>query len=264
MYPLQRKVALVTGSSRGLGRAYALRLAGCGADVAVHDLNRAMIRQYGEGEDPQEVVAQCRAHGVRSAFYEADLMDAEQARRLVAAVLADFGRLDILVNNAGGDIGVGLVKPSPNDCLAIPDEDLRAMIDRNLLTCMHACRAAAPHMLERKQGKIINVASFAAHIGIADGGSVYAVAKAGVVHWTACLAKQLRPHNVTVNCISPGPTRTARFLATRHVPPTDPASSFLERDGEPEELAKVVEFLASPLSDYVSGQTIIVDGGRSC
>lgn len=264
MYSLKGKVALVTGSSRGLGRTYAFRLARCGADVVIHDVNESVIRQYEEGESPWEVVEALRREGVRATFLTADLTDSSQANALVQAAIAEFGKIDILVNNAGGDIGNDGQKPKPNDCLGIPEIDLRVMIDRNLVSCMHMCRAVAPDMIPRRQGKIVNIASMAGHMGVGDGGSIYAVAKAGVIHWTACLAKQLRPHDINVNCISPGATRTARFLATRYVPPVDPNSSFLERDGEPEELAKVVEFLAGPLSDYISGQTLRVDGGRHC
>lgn len=261
MYSLKGKVALVTGSSRGLGRAYALRLARCGADVIIHDINESVIRQYAEGDSPQEVVDAVRKEGVRATFLTADLTDSSQVDRFVKAAIAEMGKIDILVNNAGGDIGANGEKPKPNDCLGVPEADMRIMIERNLISCMHVCRAVAPDMIPRRQGKIINIASMAAHVGVADGGSMYAVAKAGVVHWTACLAKQLRPHNITVNCISPGAVTTARFLATRYVPPVDPNSSFLERPAEPEELAKVVEFLAGPLSDYISAQTIQVNGG---
>ena len=136
----------------------------------------------------------------------------------------EHGQIDILVNNAGGDIGVGGTmsptggKPDPNDAVFIPLEDVRAVIDRNLLSCILACKAVAPAMMDRKRGWIVNFGSTGGLSGRAEG-VIYAAAKAAVHEYTRCLAAQLRPFNIPVNCIAPGGTVTPRFLATRQARP---------------------------------------------
>jgi 3-oxoacyl-[acyl-carrier protein] reductase len=129
---------------------------------------------------------------------------------------------------------------------------------------MNFCRAVAPRMMERRDGRIVNVASVAGLVATTVE-PVYATAKAAIVHYTRCLAAQLRPYGINVNCISPGGTKSARFLADRpHLTAEELApKSRLERWGEPEDVAKVVEFLVTDLSDFISGQNIKVDGAAS-
>jgi 3-oxoacyl-[acyl-carrier protein] reductase len=256
------KVALVTGSSRGLGRAYALRLARLGADVVVHDITLEAAAEYGEDTSGEGAAEAIRALGRRSFFEAADVRDSGAVRALVDRVVGEFGRIDILVNNAGGDIAERGGKPRPNDCVEIPEADLHAVMDRNLLGTMHCCRAVAPLMIEQRAGKIVNIASVAAYQGSGNS-SIYSVAKAAILHYTRCLAAQLRPYGVNVNCIAPGAVKTARFLADRpHLTPEQlKGKGALERIGEVEDLAKVVEFFATDLSDFVSGQILRVDGG---
>jgi 3-oxoacyl-[acyl-carrier protein] reductase len=134
----------------------------------------------------------------------------------VLQVLEIFDRIDILVNNAGGDIGAHTPRPDPNDALDIAPEDIRSVIDRNLLTTMYTCKYSGIHMRERRSGKIINVGSIAGHIPVQNG-IIYAAAKIAIAHYTCCLAEQLRPYGVNVNCIAPAPTYTGRFKATRTV-----------------------------------------------
>jgi 3-oxoacyl-[acyl-carrier protein] reductase len=258
---LAGRVALVTGSGRGLGRAYALHLARLGADVVVHDIDASATAVYGEGESAEEVVEEIRAVGRRSLFVAADVCESGPVAAAVRKVLDEFGRIDILVNNAGGDIAADGGKPQPNDCLEILERDLRAVMDRNLLGTMNCCRAVAPGMMERREGRIVNVASAAAFQATTVG-PIYAVAKAAIIHYTRCLAAQLRPYGINVNCVSPGGTRSARFLADRpNFPPERLIpKSRLERLGEPEDVAKVIEFLVTDLSDFVTGQNIRVDG----
>jgi NAD(P)-dependent dehydrogenase (short-subunit alcohol dehydrogenase family) len=256
------KVALITGSTRGLGRAIARRFAIAGADIALHDVSPAEASQYGEASGPDEVVAEIEALGRRCAVFYGDLSGAEAAADVARSALERFGRVDVLVNCAGGDIGASGGKPDPNDCVEIPEEDLRVVMDRNLLSVMHMSRALCPHMTERGEGSIINISSGAGLIPCAQGG-IYAVAKAGVIHWTRCLAAQLRAHGVNVNCVAPGETRTARFLASRYVPPERlNDAGRLTRLGEPDDVACVCLFLASDLARFVSGQTISVNGGN--
>jgi NAD(P)-dependent dehydrogenase (short-subunit alcohol dehydrogenase family) len=258
---LEGKKALVTGSSRGIGRAVALRLAAAGADVVVHDYDERAAAEFGEAAGPEETVAAIRALGRRSLFVAGDVMEVAAVAEFTRRATEALGELDVLVNCAGGDIAAAGGKPVPNDCLGIPDADVRAILDRNLLGTMHCCRAVAPAMAARGAGKIVNIASVAGEMGTVNG-SIYAVAKAGVIHYTRCLAAQLRPAGVNVNCISPGAIRTARFLATRTVPPERLQDrGRLTRLGEPDDIAGAVLFLASDLADYVHGQTLRVDGG---
>jgi NAD(P)-dependent dehydrogenase (short-subunit alcohol dehydrogenase family) len=191
-----------------------------------------------------------------------DLTDRSACDAIAKSALDRFGKIDILVNCAGGDIGATGNKPVPNDCVDIPDEDLHVVMDRNLTSAMQMSRAVVHSMMDAGSGSIVNIASFAGMTPCASG-SIYAVAKAGVIHWTRCLAAQLLPHGISVNCISPGETRTARFLATRYNSPEKLADTGrLTRLGEPDDVAKAVLFFASPLADYISGQNLVVDGGK--
>lgn len=258
--PLKGRVALVTGSGRGLGRAYAEHLAGLGADVVVHDEAVEAAAAFGEAEDIEVVADAIRSVGRRSLALAADVTDPGAVDRMVDEILRVFGHIDILVNNAGGDIGV-TGRPDPNDGIAIAAEDVQAVVNRNLVGTIHCCRSVVPHMMERRFGSIVNVGSTAGvtptKVGIA-----YAAAKAGIIHYTRCLAQQLRPFDIRVNAISPGPTVTARFLATRHVPPEQlQASAGLRRLGQPVDQARVLEFLVTDLAEYVTGQNLVVDGG---
>jgi 3-oxoacyl-[acyl-carrier protein] reductase len=255
------KVALVTGSTRGMGRAIARRLALSGADVILHDVDPSQAGKYGEASGPDEVVSEMEELGRRAAVFFGDLTDTAAVAHLAQSALEHFGRVDVLVNNAGGDIGVSGAKPVPNECLEIPDEDLRVILDRNLVSVMNVTRALAPQFIERGDGSIINIASIAGLIPCPEG-SIYAVAKAGVVHWTRCLAEQMRPHGVNVNAVAPGDTRTGRFVNSRYVPPERlNETRRLMRLGEPDDIAKAVLFFASDLSVWISGQTLVVNGG---
>src|SRR5206468_7079492 len=133
--------------------------------------------------------------------------DSGQVAAAVQRATDEFGRIDILVNNAGGDIAAEGGKPKPNDCIEIPERDMHAVLDRNLIGTMNFCRAVAPGMMERREGRIVNVASVAGLVAT-TAEPVYATAKAAIVHYTRCLAAQLRPYGINVNCISPGGTRS--------------------------------------------------------
>lgn len=255
MSELAGKVALVTGSSRGLGRHYALQLAEHGADVAIHDVNAQAAARFGEAESGESVADEIRALGRRSGFFTADLTDADQTEKLIADVVATFGTLDILVNNAGGDMGAHSPRPDPNNALDIDPDDIRAVVDRNVLTTMYACKYAGQHMRERRTGKIVNVGSVAGHVP-ARVGIIYAAAKAANSHYTRCLAEELRPYDVNVNCLAPAATYTGRFLATREVA-DESQKSRLQRIAEPADMAGIVLFLTGPASDHLTGETIV-------
>ncbi len=260
--PLAGQVALVTGSGRGIGRVTALRLARAGADIALHDITADASREFGEADSLNETVEAIRALGRRSTGLVADLTDAAATDAAIAQALAELGRVDLLVNCAGGDIAAKGGKPDPND-LFIHEEDLRAVVDRNLFTTMNTCRAVVPSMRERGSGRIINISSVAALFG-GKNEIAYAVAKSGVLHYTRCLAASLRADGINVNAICPGPTKSARFLSTfmqRDVSQRAEGTGPLTRLGDPEDIAKAVEFFAGPLSDYITGQVLRVDGG---
>jgi 3-oxoacyl-[acyl-carrier protein] reductase len=252
---LTGKSALVTGSSRGLGRHYALYLAQAGADVIIHDVNESAAAEFGEALSGPAVAEEIHAIGRRSSFFAADLTNPAQAEHLVQQTLAALGHLDILVNNAGGDIGCRTPRPDPNDALEIDPDDIRCVLERNLLTTMYTCKYAGLHMRERRAGKIINVGSTAGHLSVSTG-IIYAAAKRAIAHYTSCLAEQLRPYEVNVNCIAPAPTYTGRFLATRVVA-DEGERSRLQRVAQPEDMAQIVLFLAGPQSDFLTGETIV-------
>jgi len=269
--PLAGQVAWVTGSSRGLGRVMATQLCRMGAQVAVHGTRPDSPKSFGEGESMDQVARDVAAEAGGSTLpVWGDVTDEAEVKRMAAAIRDRFGRIDILVTNAGGDIGAGGTavgrggRPSPDDCVGIPLADVRAVLDRNLLSCILCCREVAPEMIARKGGRIITVGSIAGTYG-RDDGAIYAVAKAAVHEYTRCLAVQLRPHNVPVNCVAPGGTVTNRFLVIHDIEQEKLVEEgTLVRYGRPGELADVIAFLASEAGRFISGQVIRVDGGSQC
>jgi 3-oxoacyl-[acyl-carrier protein] reductase len=262
---LTGKIALVTGAGRGLGRAFAERLAALGADIAIHGMREHGPAEYGEGSTLTAVAEAVAAeHGVRTIRVLGDLTCDADIARVVETTTGMLGPIDILVHNAGGDIAAKGGKPDPNDAVGIRSEDVRAVLDRNLLGTILTCQAVARGMMARRQGRIVTLGSVAAFKGRANG-SIYAVAKAGVTHYTRCLADQLRSYDITVNCIAPGDTRTGRFMGTRAVDQSRMVETgTLDRIATVDEVARVVEVFAGPLGAFVSGQVLRVDGGGQC
>lgn len=259
---LDGKTALVTGAGRGLGRAFAEHLAALGCNVVVHGMREAGPSEYGGTLTLTDVAREmAETHGVRTLKVLADLTDIAEIEGVVSRASKELGEIDILVHNAGGDIAAAGGKPDPNDVVRIKPEDVRAVIDRNLLSTIFVCQRVARDMMERRTGRIITIGSVAAFKGRTNA-SIYATAKAGAMHFTRCLADQMRPYNVTVNTIAPGDTRTERFLATRAVDPARLAEGgSLDRIATVDEVARVVEFFAGPMGAFVSGQVVRVDGG---
>jgi 3-oxoacyl-[acyl-carrier protein] reductase len=258
---LEGQVALVTGAGRGLGRAFAERLAALGCNLAVHGMRERGPSEFGGAQTLTDVArAIADQHGVRTIRILGDLTREEQVDEVVGAA-SGLGPIDILVHNAGGDIAAAGGKPDPNDVVNITAADVRAVIDRNLLSTIFVCQRVAGGMMQRRRGRIVTIGSVAAFKGRTNA-SIYATAKAGALHFTRCLAEQLRPYEITVNVIAPGDTRTERFVATRSVDPARMAESgTLDRIATVDEVARVVEFFAGPMGAFVSGQVIRVDGG---
>lgn len=266
----ERRLLLVTGGTRGLGLACACHMANGGWNIALSDISSGACRVYGEAESVETIISALQGSGAAAAFYPADLTDETQARDLVARIEKDFGPIDGLVALAGGDIRGSENDASggkaPNNTAFAAHDDFLSIFNRNFFTCVYTCRAVGERMRQRGRGKIVTIASISAGLGVAKETS-YAVAKAGVAHFTRCLATELRPSGINVNCVAPGATNTGRFRATlKDRGPADlvrlQGTGRLDRLGQPEDVCKVIEFFLSPAADFVSGQILRVDGGQ--
>jgi 3-oxoacyl-[acyl-carrier protein] reductase len=262
---LEGKVALVTGAGRGLGRAFAERLAAVGCSVGIHGMREHGPAEYGEGTTLTDTAhAISKQHSVKTIRVLGDLTNSSDVERCVLTVARELGPIDILVHNAGGDIAAAGGKPNPNDAVNIKEEDVRAVLDRNLLSTILICQQVARPMMVRNTGRIITISSIAAFRG-SEMGAIYGTAKAAVVEFTRCLAVQLRPYNITVNTLAPGDTRTGRYLGSREVAADRLVTEgTLDRIATVDEVARVIEFFAGPLGDFVTGQALRVDGGSQC
>ncbi|MBI3861556.1 MAG: SDR family oxidoreductase [Planctomycetia bacterium] len=262
---LEGKTALVTGAGRGLGRAFAERLAVLGCRVGIHGMREQGPAEYGEGTTLTNTAREVgRQHGVKTTRVLGDLTKSEDVNRIAADVTTELGPIDILVHNAGGDIAAAGGKPNPNDAVNVKHEDVRAVLDRNLISTIFICQAVARPMMERRTGRIITISSIAAFRGFANQ-AIYSTAKAAVIEYTRCLAMQLREYNITVNSLAPGDTRTGRYLGTRQVDPARLVTEgTLDRVAQVDEVARVIDFFAGPLGAFVTGQVLRVDGGSQC
>jgi 3-oxoacyl-[acyl-carrier protein] reductase len=257
--PLTGRHAVVTGAARGIGRACAVRLAELGADVAVVDIDLSSGRHY-DGEPDGTTDEQIRQLGARALGIEADLGIEAEAHAAVRSALDAWGGLDVLVNVAGGAV-TPFERSRPTQA---PVQDIRKLIDVNLMSTIHCCQAAAPALRMAESAAIVNVASTAAFSVFPDGSNAaYAMTKAAVVHWTRHLAAELGADGVRVNLLAPGITLTGRVVAESSV--TGYASRAQEvplgRLGTPGDCADVMEFLVTDRSRFVTGRCIPVDGG---
>jgi 3-oxoacyl-[acyl-carrier protein] reductase len=240
---LRGQVAIVTGASRGIGRAIALQLAQIGANVVV---NYASSSNAAE-----EVVKIITDAGGNAIALQADVSKADQVEALVSTVMEKFGRVDILVNNAGITRDTLLLRMKP--------EDWQAVIDLNLTGVFLCTRAVSKIMLKQRSGRIINITSVAGQIGN-PGQANYSAAKAGVIGFTKTIAKEFSSRGITVNAVAPGfiSTDMTNDLKSEEILKFIP----LSRYGQPEEVAGMVRFLAGdPAAAYITGQVMNVDGG---
>lgn len=262
-FNFEGQVALVTGSGRGLGRMIAETLLNGGAAIALHDINEEAPNAFGESPSLTALAASLSERGgAKVTSVIGDISKEEDSKAIVKKVEAALGPISILVNCAGGDIAAKGGKPNPNDALNISLEDAHAVMNRNFIGTMLMCRAVVPGMIQRQAGAVINFGSLNGHIGVSPE-VVYGCAKAAILHYTRCLALEMRPHGVRVNAVSPGPTTTARFLATRTTDPAKMDGVSLERYAKPAEIANAVAFLASSQAGFVNGQVLRVDGGMT-
>lgn len=259
---LDGKVAIVTGAARGLGRAYALRLGSLGANVVVVDINLNAAAEFSEQLTAESVPAEIERLGRKSIGLQADLTRRDQALNAIDAAMREFGRIDILVNNAGG----ALTPAERSKASESPDEDTRFLFDVNYMSTVFCCQAVVPIMKRQGSGVIINVSSQSGVTTSNEGMlAMYAAAKAAVTQYTRYLAAEVGPFGIRANCIAPGVMMTSRVAAQaakRGIGTDAEAAKVpLRRLGKPEDCAGVVEFLATDLSQYVTGQCISVCGG---
>ena len=255
-FSLDGKVAVVTGASRGLGKAMAIALGRAGADVCVVSRSQDQL---------DKVAEEIRELGVRSIGISADLTDSNQVDNMINRTVDEFGAIHILVNNAGIVQTPGGKSDSDggeSPAVDISDEEWHLGMDTNLSSCFYCSRAAAKYMIKQKWGRIINITSVAGVRGT-RGSPIYSAAKGGMVMFSKALAQQWAQDGITVNIIAPGsyPWRFFEGVTNADFANLRGSRIPIKRPGDPKELGPLVVFLSSEASSYTTGELIVVDGG---
>jgi 3-oxoacyl-[acyl-carrier protein] reductase len=246
---LKDKVAIVTGGAKGLGRAFALKLAEEGASV--------MVVTRRDMDNLKETVKQINDRGGKASFFQADVSKEADTKAMAETTIKKFGRIDILLNNAAVYDGI---KRKPFYEIDLAEWDLVMTV--NVKGAFLATRAVFPYMKSQSHGKIINLASEVFFTG-SNGFAHYVASKGGIIGLTRALAVELGPHNICINCVAPGFTDTEASRGLTDVTKYDTSKTPLRRLETPEDLTGAALFLASPESDFITGQTLLVDGGRA-
>jgi 3-oxoacyl-[acyl-carrier protein] reductase len=241
---LEGKTALVTGASRGIGRAIAMRLAEAGANIVGVDVLEEPLVQ---------TMADCEAMGVKTYAGVCNICDMDAVAGLVSGVMKQFGQIDILVNNAG--------ITRDNLVIRMSDEEWKSVMDVNLTGCFHLCKAVGRPMLKAKSGKIINITSISGHIGN-PGQSNYSASKSGMIGFTKSIAREFATKGITANCVAPGVIKTEMSEQLNDAQKERLFNMIpLKQIGSPRNISDAVLFLAGDLSNYITGQVLNVDGG---
>jgi len=252
LFSLKGKVALITGGSRGIGRAIALIFADAGADVVVSSRNR-------RPPELEKVAEEIRSKGGRALAIPAHVGKKEDVQNLAQKTLQEFGRIDILVNNAGAN-------PVLSSMVDLEEAAFEKVMEVNLKGALLMSQAVAKEMIKQGGGRIINISSISGLRARADGTGAYCISKAGVNMLTQVMARELAEHNILVNAIAPGSIKT-EMSRVNWIDPERRAQRLreveLKRFGEPEEVGGLALFLASEASSFVTGEIIRVDGGQT-
>lgn len=264
MLEFEGRVAIVTGAARGIGRAIALRLAKAGADIALADINMGGAKDYDEELTADTVEQEIVNLGRRAISFDGDLGDPATAEALIALTIERLGSIDILVNCAGGAI-----LPPPNGTVAVTSPaDAQHVFDANYFSMVNCTRAAVPHLAAKRGGSIVNLSSVGGYRPPTDGALAhYCAAKAAVTSFTRSTAGELGRFGIRANVVAPGAVMTARIKAwakEREVgTPQQLAETPLGRFAEPDDIAKAVQFFASDLASFVTGECLSVSGGQT-
>lgn len=270
---LKGKVALVTGAAKGIGRVIALRLAELGSDVITNDLKFVAYEEMGRKDSRfHDAFQELQSKGGDHLKFEGDLSKEKVVQEMFEKIEGKYGRLDVLVNVAGGAVVEGAVFPhlgievhqGESDPSVFSEALLDANIDINYRTTVFCCQRAARIMKKQRSGKIVNIASVSGVMIQDKKFAPYGAIKAAVTHYSRYLAIELAEYGVTVNCVLPGPIETERTIALwKRMGSTDKllAQIPMHRFGTTEDVANVVQFFTTGLSDYVTGQALVVGGG---
>jgi NAD(P)-dependent dehydrogenase (short-subunit alcohol dehydrogenase family) len=255
-YDITGKVVFITGAGRGIGKGIAQVLAECGADIALNALTPKYVN------DTAAEIA--KASGRKVVPVIADVTKPDDVKRAIESVIATFGRIDVLVNALGDSIRKPLVTlPGAEASSGVSDDELKFIMDINLTEALLCTRAVGPHMLARGSGKVINIASWTAHQGGRDL-VLYTTAKTALAGFTRAQALEWAPYGVRVNCIAPGifpDVVTSGEERVRQTTQRAQTTVPLKRPGRLREVGLLALYLASDASDYMTGQTILLDGG---